>query len=74
MGYKVDNSYKEIQNMAMAILLVRLPLTNGLSDYVTIIKGPSIYYQPLDYEGIPFNGRRYHVYRHLANKCPLPNK
>jgi hypothetical protein len=52
--YDVDNSYKASCYMGMARILVSLELSKRLTNSIMIRKGPTIYIQDLNYEGIPF--------------------
>jgi hypothetical protein len=72
--YEVDKSYCDFGYMGMAQILVGMDLTKGLEDSITIRRGTKIFYQPINYEGIPFKCGRCHVHGHLATNCPFPNR
>jgi hypothetical protein len=72
--YDADNSFHSLGYMAMARILVRLELSKSLVDSIMIQKEPTIFYQSLDYKGIPLKCGWCHEYGHLAKEYPLLNK
>jgi hypothetical protein len=52
--------------MGMAQILIRLNVSRGLADVITIRCGQKVYRQEVDYEGIPFRCGRCHSYGHLG--------
>jgi hypothetical protein len=70
--YEADNTYREMGNMRMVGLLIGLDLIKGLVGSIIIRKGLTIFYQPLDYEEIPFNCGICQVHMCFAKECTLP--
>jgi hypothetical protein len=69
--YEEYTSFYDSGYMGMARILVGLDLSKGLVDSIIIRKGPAIFYQALDYEGIPFKCGQCHEYGNLAKDFSL---
>ena len=68
---EADLSFLETREKKIARILVNINLREGLAESINLDWGPVIIPQILDYENVPFQCRRCHVYGHPALACTL---
>ena len=65
----VDEGSSNLLHSTYAQILVEMNISLGLPADIEIKTSNGSWFQPLDYEGIPFRCRRCHQVGHLAAKC-----
>jgi len=65
----VDMGFIESGEMSVARILVSLNIWEGLWEFLNLTNLGRTRTQILDYEGVPFQCRRYHEYGHVFMDC-----
>lgn len=66
-----DKSFTTTGVITMAYILVHLHMSEALEESIILRFNQFSRMQPLDYEGIPFQGCIFHSVGHLDTECPL---
>lgn len=64
-------SFLQTRDQGMAHILVSLNPRAGLEEEIQLQYKDYKYVQQLDYEHLPFQCHRCHIYGHLAKECPM---